>query len=217
VLLAVVLVWAPGRASAQVSVSGPAATPHQIDVTLTGDVTTSVFIQVDGSVDLNGNLPTVITGSGTAGFVNFGTYNAATPLLTGEKHKVVKKGTYLVATLAVSVRLSGGPASATVDIQRTNPITGAPDIAAGSLLYARPAAKKKNARLSWPKWNKFPEVRYGTSVFDVPPSTFVPGAGNLDAAMANGDSLDHQVAIWIPDSLPAAPFSTLVTYTAIAP
>jgi hypothetical protein len=221
VLLAVVAVWAPGRATAQVtSRGGSTSQPTQVNVTLAGDVTTSVKLQIDGSVDLATNVPTVVNGAGTSGIVNFGTYNVASPLLTGEKHRsntLPNRGTYLVATLTVTVTLTGGLTTATVDVQRSNPIAGPPDVAAGRLLVALPSGGQKNQKLSWPRWSKFPEQRFGSTVFDVPPSTYVPGAGNLDAAMVNGDSLDHQIGIWVPDSQPAAPFSTLVTYTATAP
>jgi hypothetical protein len=31
--------------------------------------------------------------------------------------------------------------------------------------------------------------------------------------MANGDSIDHQFAVWIPGTAPSGAFSSVVTYT----
>jgi hypothetical protein len=36
---------------------------------------------------------------------------------------------------------------------------------------------------------------------------------NLDDLMANGDSIDHQIAVWIPDTALSGSFSSVVTYT----
>jgi hypothetical protein len=214
----------PARQSAaqQVRSSG-GGNQGVVDFTLQGTITSSITIFVTGSVDLQGNIPTVITGNGTQGVVNFGTYNLAGPLLTGDKQKVNGGGSggpgnFLIATLTVGTTFSGGGSMlAAVDIQRSNPCGPVPDVACGSpgsLFYAFQVPRKPNQRATWPKWNKYPDARYGASVLDVPDSTYVPGAGNLDNLMANGDTIDHQVAIWIPNSLPPGPFSTMVTYTA---
>jgi hypothetical protein len=68
-----------------------------------------------------------------------------------------------------------------------------------------------NQRVPWQKWSAYPPSQPGANV--MPLSTYVPGTGNLDNQMTSSQSMDHQVAVWIPDSLPAGPFSTLVTYT----
>jgi hypothetical protein len=208
--------------SALAQVSDPTGVPASADIRLTGTVEASIMIQVDGSVDLTSNRPTVITGSGTQGFVNFGVYTGGPGgLLTGEKHKTTgppaNRGSYIVATLAARVILTGGAGPATVDIQRTNPAGTWPDVPVGHLYYAVPATRGKSQKYAWPKWDKYPEPRLGSSVFPMPLSTYVPGAGNLATDMNSGDSMDHQVAIWIPDSLTPTPFSTLVTYTGVAP
>jgi hypothetical protein len=193
-----------------------------VDLTLAGTITSSITIYVTGSTDLQGNVSTVITGNGVQGVVNFGTYNLGGPPLTGDKQYVNNghggPGNYLIATLSVRTTFSGGGSmQAAVDIQRTNPCGPAPDVACGapgSLFYAIQAPRKPNQKVTWPTWKSYPEDRYGASVFDVPDSSYVPGAGNLDNLMLNGDSMDHQVAIWIPNSLPPGPFATTVTYTA---
>ena len=61
---------------------------------------------MNGSTNLKNGATTAIIGSGTSGTVNFGVYNLAQALLTGEKHRAVgaNRGTYLVATLTVGVR-----------------------------------------------------------------------------------------------------------------
>jgi hypothetical protein len=192
------------------------------DLTLRGTITSSITIFVTGSVDLQGNVPTVITGTGVQGVVNFGTYNLAGLPLTGDKQYVNNgnggPGNYLIATLTVGTTFSGGGTMlAAVDIQRSNPCGPAPDVACGApgrLFYAFQVPRKPRQKATWPTWKKYPETRYGTSVLDMPLSTYVPGTGNLDNQMANGDTIDHQVSIWIPNSLPPGPFSTMVTYTA---
>jgi hypothetical protein len=193
-----------------------------VDFTVAGTITSSIAIYVTGSTDLQGGVSTVVTGTGVQGVVNFGTYNIAGLPLTGDKQAVNNgnggPGNYLIATLTVQTRFSGGGSMlAAVDIQRTNPCGAAPDIACGApgrLFFAKQIPRKPNQKATWPTWKKYPDARYGASVLDMPLSTYVPGAGNLDNQMANGDSLDHQVSIWIPNSTPPGPFSTMVTYTA---
>jgi len=210
------------QSAAQVRSSG--ANQGAIDLTLTGTITSSILISVTGSIDLSTGRQTVITGNGVQGVVNFGTYNLATMPLTGDRQKVTAAnggpGSYLIATLTVGTDFSGGGSGfAAVDIERTNPCGPAPDIACGSpgnLFFAKRAARPpgKNPKWAWPTWLRYPDARYGATVFDVPISTYVPGTGNLDNQMANGDTLEHQVAIWISNAQPAGPFSTMVTYTA---
>jgi len=207
----------PARPCAAQTAESRGTAQAAVDVALTGTIISSVAISVTGSNDQNGGATTTIIGAGVQGVVDFGTYDLAGPLANGEKQRVNSnpKGNYLVATLRVTSTFTGtGGANAAVDIQRTNPCGGAPDVScagSGSLFYAKMTPRRPNQRASWPKWSRYPETNIG--VFVMPISTYVPGAGNLDNLMLNGDSMDHQVAVWIPDSLPAGPFSTLVTYT----
>jgi hypothetical protein len=206
------------QSAAQITARG--SSQGLVDLTLTGTVTSSIAISVTGSVDLQRGVATVITGNGVQGVVNFGTYNLAGMPLTGDKQTVPiaggGPGSYLVATLTVRTTFSGGGSmQAAVDIQRTNPCGPAPDIACGSpgrLFYA--VQGTRNIKVFWPLWANYPRLGYGATVFDVPDSTYVPGAGNINNLMLSGDTIDHQVAIWIPNSAPAGAFSTMVTYTA---
>ena len=208
------------QSAAQVRSSG--SNQGIVNLTLTGTINSSIAIYVTGSTDFQGGVSTVISGNGVQGVVNFGTYNLAGLPLTGDKQYVNNgnggPGNYLIATLTVQTRFSGGGSmQAAVDIQRTSACGPAPDIACGApgrLFYAKQVPRKPNQKVTWPTWKKYPEARYGASVFDVALSSYVPGAGNVDNQMANGESLDHQVAIWIPNSTPPGPFSTMVTYTA---
>lgn len=215
VLVAILLL--PVRPSLAQTVQSTGANAG-LDVTLRGTITSSIAISVTGSVDQNGGRTTNITGSGPTGVVDFGTYDLPGPLTNGDKHRVNSnpKGNYLVATLTVMTTFSGGgTTNAAVDIQRANPCGGPPDVSCagnGSLFYAKMLPRRPNQKASWPKWSRYPETNPG--VFVMPLSTYVPGTGNLDNLMQNGDSMDHQVAVWIPDSLPAGAFSTVVTYTA---
>ena len=156
----------------------------------------------------------MISGNGVQGVVNFGTYNLAGLPLTGDKQYVNNgnggPGNYLIATLTVQTRFSGGGSmQAAVDIQRTSACGPAPDIACGAP-GRRPTCRWIVASVP----DLTPHEWEVASVFDVALSSYVPGAGNVDNQMANGESLDHQVAIWIPNSTPPGPFSTMVTYTA---
>ena len=211
----------PARQSAA-QVASHGTNTGAVDMTLSGTIGSSITISVTGSLDLADGATTVVTGNGIQGVVNFGTYNLGGPLLTGDKQSVTLAnggpGSYLIATLTVQTTFSGnGSAKAAVDIQRTNACGPAPDIACGApgrFFFAKQVPRKPNQKVMWPTWKKFPDTRYGSSVFDMPDAAYVPGSGNIDNQMLNGDTMDHQVAIWIPNSLPAGPFSTMVTYTA---
>ena len=215
------VVLLPARPSAA-QVRSRGTNQGAVDFTLQGTITSSITIFVTGSVDLQGNVATVVTGNGIQGVVNFGTYNLAGAPLTGDKQYVNNgnggPGNYLIATLTVGTTFSGGGSMlAAVDIQRSSPCGPAPDVACGApgrLFYAFQVPRKPKQKATWPTWKKYPEQRYGASVLDMPLSSYIPGTGNLDNQMANGDTIDHQVAIWIPNSLPTGPFSTMVTYTA---
>lgn len=207
----------PIRPGAAQTVESHGAGVGAVDIALQGTITSSVAITVTGSVDQSSGAVTTIAGTGVQGVVDFGTYDLAGPLANGEKQRVPTnpRGNYLIATLRVTTVFTGsGTGRAAVDIQRTNPCGGPPDVScagSGSLFYAKMTPRKPNQRATWPKWMRYPETNAG--VFVMPLSTYVPGAGNLDNLMANGESMDHQVAVWIPDSQPPGPFSTLVTYT----
>lgn len=205
-------------AMAQVRSNGVPATAQ---ITFKGVVTSAVEITVEGSIDLNGNDTTLISGSGTQGVINFGVYNLNNALLTGNKHRVNKnpKGNYLVATVRASVRFSGGPSSASIDLYRAFPVGGSGDVPLNRLFFSVMGpknARKSTGRLSWPRWDEYPEKRLGTSVFQVPAAGYVPGPGNLESGLLTGEGIEHQLGVWIPDSQTPGPFSTVVSYTATA-
>lgn len=193
------------------------------DITLTGTITSTVVLSVEGSVNQNGGASTVIVGSGAHGSIDFGNFRAPGPSGNGERYHVdgPVAGHYLVATIKLKTRFSGGgDARALLDIQRATPCGGPPELpcgAPGSLFYAKAATRAPNRPVSWPTWDAYPDRRYGSTVFDVPDSSYVPGTGNLDSLMANGDSIDHQIAVWIPDTAPPGSFSSVVTYTVTRP
>jgi hypothetical protein len=189
-----------------------------MDLTLTGTITSSVVLSVEGSVNQNGGAATMVTGSAQHGMVNFGGFRGGGPA-TGESFHVdgSTKGTYLVATIRLRTQFSGsGGTRAVLDIQRATPCgatPGLPCAAPGSLFYAKMVHRTPNQAAAWPSWDQYPERNYGSSVLAVPDVGYVPGAGNLDDLMANGDSIDHQVAVWVPDDAPEGAFSAVVTYT----
>lgn len=217
--LAAALLLLPSAAHAQIVTAR--GNPATTQITFTGELTSAVELVITGSTDSNGNDQTELTGSGAAGVVNFGIYNLATPLLTGEKNRTTSgtPGTYLVATLRAQVFTSGGHGGAVIDIARTFPYQGPPDVPQQNLFFAFWGIgniRIRNTQLWWPNWTRYPNIFSSIAVFEVPPAGTVPGGGNLDPGLQSGDFIDHQIAVWIPDSQPAGPFSTTVTYTATA-
>jgi len=189
-----------------------------MELTLSGTISSSVSVSVEGSVNQNGGAATQVTGTGSRGSVDFGNFRRGGPG-TGESFHVegAVKGTYLVATLRLRTRFSGtGSTRAVLDIQRATPCGGTPGLPCGtpgSLFYAKMVRRVPNQPAAWPAWDQYPDRNYGAGVLSVPEATYVPGAGNLDDLMANGDSIDHQVAVFVPDDAPEGSFSTVVTYT----
>jgi hypothetical protein len=189
-----------------------------MELTLTGTITSSVVLTVEGSTNQNGGASTVVTGAGNQGTVNFGSFRSGGPG-TGEAYYVdgPAKGTYLVATIRLRTQFSGAGASrAVLDIQRATPCGSTPGLpcgGSGSLFYAKMGQRVPNQAAAWPVWDQYPDRNYGSSVFSVPDTTYVPGSGNLDDLMANGESIDHQVAVWVPDDAPEGSFSAVVAYT----
>ena len=210
----------PGPSEAQVSTRGE--TLGRMDLTLTGTIASSVTLSVEGSVNQNGGISTIVRGVGNRGSIDFGNFRAGS-LGTGEMYHLdgAAQGSYLVATLRLKTRFSGsGGSRAVLDIQRATPCGGTPRLpcgSPGSLFFAKMSRRVPNQAVAWPTWNQYPDSKYGSSVFSVPDVTYVPGAGNLDDLMANGDSIDHQVAVWIPDDAAEGVFSAVVTYTVTRP
>jgi len=205
------------RSTAQTTSQGQ--TVGSTNITLTGTITSTVVLTVEGSTNQNGGASTTIVGVGTHGAIDFGNFRVPGPAVNGERHRVegVAPGHYLVATVRLKTQFSGsGGPRAMLDIQRANPCGGVSELpcgAPGGLFYAKMARRTPNQAAAWPAWDQYPDQRYGSTVFDVPASSYVPGTGNLDDLMANGDFIDHQIAVWIPDDAPSGAFSSVVTYT----
>jgi hypothetical protein len=205
-----------GTTTAQTTSQGQTA--GRMELALAGTIASSVVLTVEGSVNQNGGAPTVVMGAGNRGMVNFGNFRGGGPG-TGESYHVnsAAKGTYLVATIRLRTQFSGtGGAHAVLDIQRAAPCGSTPGLPCdgpGSLFFAKMVQRVPNEPAAWPAWDQYPDRNYGRSVFSVPDVTYVPGAGNLDDLMANGDSIDHQVAVWVPDEAPEGAFSAVVAYT----
>jgi hypothetical protein len=207
-----------GTESAAAQPASHGQTLGRMELTLTGTITSSVVLTVEGSTNQNGGASTMVTGAGNRGTVSFGSFRGGRPA-TGEAYYVdgPTKGTYLVATIRLKTQFSGAGASrAVLDIQRATPCGSSPGLPCGgpgSLFYAKMIHRVPNQPAAWPAWDQYPERNYGASVFSVPDTTYVPGEGNLDDLMANGESIDHQVAVWIPDDAPEGAFSAVVAYT----
>ena len=215
ILAALAFTWFATSARAQTQARGEVVS--RSNIVLTGTISSSITLAVSGSTNRNGHAMTQVRGMGNQGVIDFGTVNGTSDPTTGEKHRVANRGYYLVATLRVGTQFSGGGGKVLLDVQRANPCGTLSDLPCGNpggLFYAKMASRRPNLAASWPAWNNYPDLRYGSSVFDVPDASYIPGSGNLDALMANGDSIDHQLAVFVPDDMPVGTFSTVVTYTA---
>lgn len=217
-LLTGIAVFGLWTAPAVAQVVAQGQTLGRMDVVLTGTIASSVTLTVEGSINQRVAASTIVHGGGPQGTVDFGNFRGGLPA-TGEVYQVDgnAKGTYLVATLRLRTRFTGaGGSRAVLDIQRAIPCGDSPGLpcgGAGSLFYAKMAQRVANQAVAWPTWDAYPDHKLGVSVFAVPDVTYVPGAGNLDQLMENGDSIDHQVAVWVPDDAPEGTFSAVVTYT----
>jgi hypothetical protein len=211
----------PSSSTSQTGSQGQ--TLGSVNIALMGTITSTVVLTVEGSTNQNGGAGTTIAGSGARGTIDFGNFRVPGPSANGERYRVERaaQGHYLVATVKLKTQFSGsGGTNAVLDIQRANPCGGPSELpcgAPGSLFYAKLARRVPNQPAAWPAWDQYPDLRYGSTVFDVPDSSYVPGTGNLDALMANGESIDHQIAVWIPDTAPSGAFSSVVTYTVTRP
>src|SRR5512138_2314172 len=110
-----------GTVTAQTTTSGQ--TIGKMEVELTGTITSSVVLTVEGSTNENGGASTAVTGTGNRGTVSFGNFRRGGPG-TGESYHVdgAVKGTYLVATIRLKTQFSGsGGPLAVLDIQRSSP------------------------------------------------------------------------------------------------
>lgn len=177
---------------------GTAGTPASLQVHLGGTVHSAIQLTVVGGNDTN------VTGSGTSGTVNFGDITA-TNLLTGVKYRdylFPPRGTYLVATLEVQLKLSGGLSNdATVTVNRTS-VTGPLEIPDGNLYVTKSIVTVLAYYLFPPN--------------DLP-NSFIPlhtTPETLTDSLGSGDTFDHQVVIWIPDSQAPGNFASTVTYSA---
>src|SRR5438067_369351 len=74
-----------GAADAQVATgkgAGGVGAGPIVEITVKGNVVSSLSLSITGSIDTFNNVTATITGSGTSGVVNYGVYNLAGGLLT---------------------------------------------------------------------------------------------------------------------------------------
>jgi len=172
-----------GNGGAQVTVQFNATLQNAITLTLTGIA--------------DGAATTTIAGAGTAGVVNFGTFNTlCNPAITnGECVRTTggTAGAHLVAPFRATVAFSGAP-SADVGISKN--VAGA---TAFGLKFASGVATA---------WTNSAD---GTNMLD---PLAAAAENNLGLGVASGTAIDHQVALFFPDTQAAGAYTTTVRWTA---
>jgi len=174
----------------------------QVTVTLNATLGNAIQLTLDGATA--GGVVTAVTptggATGTVGFGNFDTL-CSTGVTTGRCIPTATgtSGAHLVAAFTATVSFSGA-ASADLGISR-NAAAGAspPDVAAANLKYAAGVATD---------WTD------SGSGAALPNPLAVVGENNLGAALASGAMVDHEVAMFFPDTSTAGAYSTTVRWTA---
>jgi len=176
--------------------NGGAQVTVQFNATLQNAITLTLVGIADGAAT------TTIAGGGTAGTVNFGNFNTLCnpAIANGECVRSLAaspvQGASLVASFRATVAFSGA-ASADVGISRN--VAGAPPWFANGLKFATGTATA---------WTSSAD---GTQLVD--PLT-ASAESNLGAAVASGTNIDHQVALFFPDTTAAGAYTTTVRWTA---
>jgi hypothetical protein len=192
------------QASAQTLTDTETATPGnyaggggaQVTVQFNATLQNAITLTLTGIAD--GAATTTIAGTGTAGVVNFGTFNTlCNPAITnGECVRTTAgtSGAYLVASFRATVAFSGAP-SADVGISKN--VAGA--IGFGGLKFASGVATA---------WTNSGD---GTTMLD---PLAAAAENNLGVGVASGTAIDHQVALFFPDTQAAGAYTTTVRWTA---
>lgn len=185
------------------------ATRAQVDLGFIGNVRNSILLTVIGTGT------TVLTNSVSAAMpvhatatINFGTFNTLLrpPPATGQGFRVAlpTPGAVVAATLDAMVTYNGA-ATATLTVSRLGVAGGLPDIPLTDLRVASPALA------TWTSGSDGVQV----------PNAGLPGYNLCTAAgdltCQNAKAYLHSLAVFIPDSRPAGPFTTVVVYEGTMP
>jgi hypothetical protein len=204
-LLLLVAAAAPVRAQ---TIDNSGVNQTQVRLGFVGIVTNSILVTIIGfgTTTLNPMASAAMPTHASA-TVNFGTFSTMLPLLTngtGYRVTVPAPGAVAVATLDAFIDYNGAT-TASLTVGRAAAVGPAPDVPLDNLRVAAPPLA------SWTAGNQ------GTQV----PALSLPGY-NLctavgDATCIGTKSYLHDLAVYIPDTQVAGPFSTVVLYTGTMP
>ena len=181
----------------------------QVDLGFVGNVRNSIILTIAGtgttsiSAQVSRGMPT--HSSATIDFGSFSTQLQPPPGNgTGYRVALPSPGAVVAATLDAMVTYNGA-VTASLTVARLNPAGGLPDIPLADLRLASPALA------TWTSGTQ------GTQV----PNAGLPG---FDLCLAAGDltcqtakAYNHSLAVFLPDTRPAGPFTTVVVYTGTMP
>jgi len=205
-LLAAVAV--PGRVQAQ-TIKNSGLNNTQVRLGFTGIVTNSVLISIVGFGTTNFNstnssaMPTHAQGT-----INFGTFSTLLqpPPLNGTGYRVAlpAPGAVVVAKLDATIDYNGNT-TASLTVGRRSAAGGAPDVPLANLRVASPGLA------NWTSGSQGVQVPN----FGLPAYNICTATGDTTCLAAK--SYVHDLAVYIPDSQVAGPFSTVVLYTGTMP
>jgi len=192
-----------GQAAAQTLTDTETVTPGnyaggggaQVTVTFNATLQNAISLTLTGIAD--GAATTTVAGTGTAGTVDFGTFNTlcAPAITNGECVRSTggTAGSHLVASFRATVAFSGA-ASADVGISKN---------VAGATTFGLKFASGLGTA-----WTNSAD---GTTMLD---PLAAAAENNLGGAVASGTNIDHQVALFFPDTTAAGAYTTTVRWTA---
>lgn len=181
----------------------------QVDLGFIGNVRNSILVTVFGTgATVLTNGPSVGMPVHAAGTINFGSFSTLLqpPPATGLGYRVAlpSPGAVVTATLDAIITYNGATTAA-LTVARLSPAGGLPDIPLGDLRVASPAL------VTWTAGTQgAPIPNPGLPAFDL-----CTAAGDLTCE--SGKPYPHSLAVFIPDSRPAGPFTTVVVYQGTMP
>jgi len=182
----------------------------QVSVTFRATLQTAVELSVAGASD--GEATTSITGAGSSGSVDFGTFNTlcSEPVQNGKCVVATEgePGATLVAAFVAKVQTSG-ISSADIGLARVDASDATPSgtlLAAVGPTVAFPLSQVRFAPGTATNWKR----SGGGAMVPLAANT----ARNLASAVRSGTALTHQVALFFPSDAPPGSYSTVVRWTA---
>ena len=197
-----------GPAQAQ-TIKNSGVSNTQVRLGFIGTVSNSVLITIVGfgttSLSSSNSAAMPIQATST---INFGTFSTLLqpPPANGAGYRVAlpAPGAVVVATLDAMIDYNGN-ATASLTAGRRAPAGGAPDVPLANLRVASPSLG------SWTAGTQGVQVPN----FGLPAYNLCTAAG--DATCVSAKSYVHDLAVYVPDTQVAGPFSTVILYTGTMP